>query len=199
MNFLEKMQSRYTVKKYNPQEEVNLEQLEELKKILNLSPSSINSQPWNFSFVTDQEIKKELAEVSFFNKDRVLDCNYLIVFRVFKNVVDFEVQNVGHGIPANIEYYNTFLKPLGDSHIKNWMAHQVYLSLGILLSACAQMGIDSTPMEGIIPGEYDKVLNNDRYETLLAVCIGKRAFDDGNQPHLNTKSRLQKEIVISQV
>jgi nitroreductase/dihydropteridine reductase len=27
--------------------------------------------------------------------------------------------------------------------------------LGVLLSACADMGIDSTPMEGIEPEKYD--------------------------------------------
>jgi nitroreductase/dihydropteridine reductase len=48
MNFLEKMKSRYTVKKYNPQGTISEEQIQQLKEILHLSPSSINSQPWNF-------------------------------------------------------------------------------------------------------------------------------------------------------
>lgn len=53
MNFLDKMKNRYTVKKYNPQGKVSEEQITVLKEILNLSPSSINSQPWNFIFVND--------------------------------------------------------------------------------------------------------------------------------------------------
>ncbi|MEN4761865.1 nitroreductase family protein [Chryseobacterium sp. C39-AII1] len=51
MSFLEKMKSRYTVKKYNPQGIISEEKIQQLKEILQLSPSSINSQPWNFVFV----------------------------------------------------------------------------------------------------------------------------------------------------
>jgi nitroreductase/dihydropteridine reductase len=60
MSFLEKMKSRYTVKKYNPQGTISEEQIQQLKEILHLSPSSINSQPWNFVFVSDPETKNSL-------------------------------------------------------------------------------------------------------------------------------------------
>ncbi|MEN9487259.1 MAG: hypothetical protein RIR56_947, partial [Bacteroidota bacterium] len=46
MDFLELMQQRYTTKKYNPTEKINSEKIEQLKQILQLSPSSINGQPW---------------------------------------------------------------------------------------------------------------------------------------------------------
>lgn len=37
------------------------------------------------------------------------------------------------------------------------MIRQVYLALGVFLSACAAMEIDSTPIEGIIIDEYAKI------------------------------------------
>jgi nitroreductase/dihydropteridine reductase len=43
--FLNKMQKRYTVKKYNSEGKLDNEIKEQLKSILHLSPSSINSQP----------------------------------------------------------------------------------------------------------------------------------------------------------
>jgi len=199
MKFSEKMQSRYTVKKYDPTKTISTGDLDELKKILHLSPSSINSQPWNFVFVTDNATKTKLAEASYFNKDRILDCSCLIVFQVIKNVADFEQQTHKYNVEGAIGYYNTFIKPLGDAYIRSWMEHQVYLSLGVLLTACAQLGIDSTPMEGIIPAQYDAVLSNDRYETLFAVCIGKRSDTDQNQPQLNPKSRLPIENVLAEI
>jgi len=54
MNFLELAQQRYTTKKYNPTQKITNEEIETLKQILQLSPSSINSQPWHFTFVADQ-------------------------------------------------------------------------------------------------------------------------------------------------
>ncbi|MFN1217082.1 nitroreductase family protein [Chryseobacterium kwangjuense] len=196
MNFLEQMKKRYTVKKYNPQGKINAEQIAELKEILSLSPSSINSQPWNFIFVNKPELKEQLAEASYFNKEKVLDSSHVIVFQVLKNPADFEKQ-IEENLPeGSVNYYRTMVKPNGEAAIRSWMGHQVYLSLGVLLSACAAMGIDSTPMEGIEPEKYDEILKNDSYETLFAVAIGERAETDSNHPATTPKRRLKREMVI---
>jgi nitroreductase/dihydropteridine reductase len=199
MNFLDKMKTRYTVKKYNPNGKVSNEQILQLKEIINLSPSSINSQPWNFVFVSDSQIKGQLAEASYFNKEKILDSSHLIVFQVLKNVGDFEKQ-IEENLPeGSINYYRTMVQPTGEVAIKSWLAHQVYLSLGVLLAACAEMGIDSTPMEGIETNTYDNILKNNSYETLFAVVIGQRSEDDTNHPAITQKKRLKSETVILEV
>lgn len=196
MNFLDKMKTRYTVKKYNPQGNINEEQISQLKEILHLSPSSINSQPWNFIFVNDLELKQQLGDKSYFNKEKVLESSYIIVFQVIKDVENFEKQ-IEENLPEGaVNYYRTMVKPKGEEAVKSWLRHQVYLSLGVLLSACAAMGIDSTPMEGIEPDGYDAVLNNEKYETLFAVAIGERDETDANQPKFNPKKRLNAEKII---
>ncbi|GEN67236.1 nitroreductase family protein [Chryseobacterium rhizosphaerae] len=196
MSFLEKMKTRYTVKKYNPQGSISAEQVKELQEILSLSPSSINSQPWNFIFTNNSELKNQLAEVSYINKEKVLDCSHLIIFQVLKNTQDFERQ-IEENLPEGaVNYYRNRVKPKGEAAVKSWLAHQVYLSLGIFLSACAAMGIDSTPMEGIEPEQYDDILKNEKYETLFAVAIGQREETDSNQPKFNPKTRLKAEKVI---
>ena len=199
MNFLEKMKTRYTVKKYNPQGEISNDQVHQLKEILNLSPSSINSQPWNFTFVNNPIVKEQLAEASYFNKEKILDSSYLIVFRVLRNTEDFE-QQIEENLPqGSVDYYKTMVKSKGEVAVKSWLGHQVYLSLGVLLSACADMGIDSTPMEGIEMDKYDEILKNDRYETLFAVVIGERSKQDSNHPAVNSKQRLKFEEVILEI
>ncbi|MBV8326435.1 MAG: nitroreductase family protein [Chryseobacterium sp.] len=197
MTFLEQMKKRYTVKKYNPQGNISEEKIAELKEILNLSPSSINSQPWNFTFVNNHsKVRNQLAEASYWNKDKILESSHLIVFQVLKNSDDFEKQIDGVLPEGSVNYYKNFVKPKGEEGIKYWMKHQVYLSLGVLLSACAAMGIDSTPMEGIEPGQYDDILKNEKYETLFAVALGQKDEADANQPELNPKIRLKAENVI---
>lgn len=194
--FLTKMQKRYTVKKYNSEGKLNNEIKEQLKSILHLSPSSINSQPWKFTFVEDSKAKSEFAEVSYFNKEKINDSQLLVVFQVLKNAEDFEKQIDGNLPEGSIEYYNKMIKPHGEDYTKSWMSHQVYLALGVLLSACAQMEIDSTPMEGIEIAKYDAILNNEKYTTLLAVAIGVRDENDFNQPKLKAKSRLNFEEIL---
>ena len=76
------------------------------------------------------------------------------------------------------------------------MHHQVYLSLGIFLSAAAEMGLDSSPMEGIQSEEYKKILKLGDYQPLFAVAIGYRDPEDKNQPIFTPKERLPLESVI---
>lgn len=196
MNFLEKMKSRYTVKKYNPQEKISEDKIQQLKEIVQLSPSSINSQPWNFVFVSDPDVKEKLGEASYWNKEKIVESSHLIVFRVLKHSEDFEKQIEGRLPEGSVNFYKNFVKTKGEAAIKSWMGHQVYLSLGVLLAACAEMGIDSTPMEGIDPGQYDIILNNEKYETLFAVALGIKAENDSNQPNITPKTRQSKEQVI---
>ncbi len=189
MSFVKSMQQRYTTKKYNASKKIENNKLEELKEILHLSPSSINSQPWKFIFVSDNDVKKQLSEVSWLNTDKVLDSDTVVVFSRINNVTLFEEQIEKELPKGAVDYYKEFIKPRTEEQIKAWFDKQVYLSLGILLSACADMGIDATPMEGIEPENYDKILNQTDYTTLVAVAIGYRDQEDFNQPSKKPKSR----------
>lgn len=199
MSFLDLMQSRYTTKKYDASQKISNEKIEELKQVLQLSPSSINSQPWKFTIISNEEIKVRLAKSSYFNESRITDASHLVVFSVFNKVELFEKQ-IQENLPEGaVGYYDNFLKPLGENAIKSWMGHQVYLSLGIFLSACASMKIDSTPMEGIIPIEYSEILGEKDYDPLFAVAIGYRDQKDNNQPSKTAKERLEIATVIEEV
>jgi len=86
MSFLDLAKSRYTAKKYNSDEKISYEKIEELKEILLLSPSSINSQPWKFTFVSDEKVKRNLASVSYFNDQKIIEASHLVVFSVIDNI-----------------------------------------------------------------------------------------------------------------
>lgn len=195
MSFLALAESRYTAKKYNPEAKITDEQLEQLKTILRLSPSSINSQPWKFTIVSDEDAKRQLASVSYFNEPKINDASHLVVFSAIDDVPQFEAQIRTHLPEGSVAYYENFLKPLPEAEIKSWLQHQVYLSLGFFLSACASMEIDSTPMEGIKADEYRSILKLDNYQPLFAVALGYRDVTDSNQPSLKPKSRLDAEHV----
>lgn len=197
MTFLEMMKKRYTTKKYDATAKLTPEQIIDLEKILRLSPSSLNTQPWKFTIISDQGIKEALAPFSFHNKEKVEDCSHLIVFNVIDNLDLFEKQ-IAENLPEYaLTYYNDRIKPLGESYTKNWMSQQVHIALGILLSACATMDIDATPMGGIEPDKYDKNLNpSGDYKSVFAVALGKRSLEDRNQPDITPKRRLPIEKVI---
>jgi len=199
MSFIKSMQSRYTTKKYDTTKKIENETIEELKAILQLSPSSINSQPWKFTFVSSKDTKQKLSEVSWLNTNKVLDSDTVVVFSRINNIDLFEKQ-IEQELPIGaVDYYKEFIKPQTDEQIKAWFDKQVYLALGVFLSACAVMGIDATPMEGVEPKNYDKILNQTDYSTLMAVAIGYRDNEDFNQPSKNPKSRRDFNKVIESI
>ena len=183
MDFLELAKNRYTTKKYDSSKKVSEENIQKLKEILRLSPSSINSQPWEFIFISEESLKSQLSQASEFNESKIKECSHLIVFTALNNIKKFEKDILAYLPEGNIE-------------IKSWFQKQVYLSLGFFMSACASLGIESTPMEGIDNKKYDEILKLEDYSTLFAVAIGYRDPNYTNQPSITPKSRLDINTVI---
>lgn len=89
MNFLELAQNRYTTKYYSTKR-ISDEDIAQLKEILRLAPSSINSQPWQFVFIDDAATKEAFAKVSLNNADRVRNASHLVVFMANRSLPSFE-------------------------------------------------------------------------------------------------------------
>ncbi len=189
MNFLSSMRSRYTTKVYNSEGKLSSDTLRELKEIMHLCPSSINSQPWKFTFVESREALDTLADFSQFNGDKLRNCAAAVVISVENDADKFEERLEATSTEHAVKYFTLNVKSGGSEAVENWMSRQCYIALGVLLSACATMGIDSTPMEGIEPENYDKYLGNTAHRTLLAVALGSRSSEDFNQPSLREKER----------
>jgi len=196
MSFLTLATHRYTTKAYASDQKINADKIAHLQKALHLSPSSINSQPWKFTFVSDPTVKQALAAASYWNAQKIENASHLVIFSVIDNIANFEQQMEKHLPESSITYYQNFVKIKGETAIKNWFTQQVYLSLGFFLAACATMEIDSTPMEGIQNEQYDEIIQLNGYKTLFAVAIGYRALDDKNQPSITPKTRLPIENII---
>ena len=89
MDFLKLAQTRYTTKHYSSQR-VSDEDIAKLKEILRLAPSSINSQPWQFVFISDEATKEAFAKVSLTNEERVRKASHLVIFMANSALPSFE-------------------------------------------------------------------------------------------------------------
>ena len=200
MSFLDLAKIRYATKKYDAARKIDAEKIEELKEIIRLSPSSINSQPWKFTFVTNETVKKELAAQSYMNEQSINDVNLLVVFSVMEDIEYFEKRNISILPEAWRKlFYEPMIKSNGDVATKSWMEHQVYLSLGYFLSACISMGLDATPMEGINIEAYKQILSQDGYTPLFSVSVGYADLSDWAHPSVLPKSRFELEEVVQSI
>src|SRR6478752_5489264 len=149
MDILELIQKRYSVKKYNSDKAIPEEKIEALKEILRLTPSSINIQPWKFTFVQNPEIKAKLASVSMHNTEKINQAKLLVVFSVADDLDAFQ-EVVNEELPkARADWYSQIKVSMPETELKMWLSKQVYIALGVGLTASAALGLDSTPMEGI--------------------------------------------------
>lgn len=80
MRFIDLAKNRYTAKKYDPNKKILGDKIAQLKEIIRLCPSSINSQPWKFLFISDENVKRKLAGVSYFNEQKIIDSATIQLF-----------------------------------------------------------------------------------------------------------------------
>ncbi|MCG9793007.1 NAD(P)H-dependent oxidoreductase [Flavobacterium algicola] len=199
MNILNLIESRYSTKKYDTEKEIPESKIEDLKEILRLTPSSINIQPWKFTFVQNAEVKTKLAAASLHNEEKINQAKLLVVFSVaddldaFQKVVDSEY------VPALRDWYNNMKATMPEADLRTWLAKQMYIALGFGMTASISLGLDSTPMEGIEAEKYVDILGMKTYKPVLAMAVGYGADDDYNRPEVRPKSRRSPEDVIEHI
>ena len=181
---------RYATKKFDPSKKISEAELRELLESLRLAPSSFGLQPWRFLVITDQNVKQSIFPVAR-NQQQVADCSHLIVLCVRTDIDEKMIEDYltdtskARNIPLDdLKSFKDRMvgsilsRPISDRVA--WAADQVYIALGFLLLAAAEMKIDACPMEGFDKAKVDAILNLSK-ENLksVAMCpIGYRAQDD---------------------
>ncbi len=180
---------RYAVKKFDATKKIPAATWAALEEATVLSPSSYGLQPWRFYVVDDPATRAQLRPASW-NQSQITDASHLLVFArratMTAGDVDAYVQrivDVRGGDPAALADYRKMM--LG--HVTNpaldvtaWATKQVYIALGVFLSAAAMMGVDACPMEGFLPAEYDRILTlpEKGFHATVVAAAGYRAADD---------------------
>jgi nitroreductase len=188
---VERMRWRYAVKKFDPAKKIPTDVWKALEETLVLAPSSFGLQPWRFFVITDPKMREKLKPASW-NQPQVLDASHLVVFAIKKNLnaadVERYVRRIAEvrGAPeSSLEGYKKmilgFVERAGKGlDINAWAGDQIHIALGVFLTAAALLGIDTCPMEGFEPDQYDEILSLDKQGCHAAVIAtaGYRAVDD---------------------
>ncbi|MGL5081824.1 MAG: NAD(P)H-dependent oxidoreductase [Microcoleaceae cyanobacterium] len=182
---------RYAVKKFDPTQTIPDDVWTVLEQSLVLAPSSFGLQPWKFFIVRDPDIRRQLVEHSW-GQAQVVDASHLVVLAIKKDVGSADVdQYINHmaevrqtpveklqGLASMVKGFLT--QPPYPLDINDWSARQVYIALGQYMTCAAMLGIDTCPMEGFVPDQYDKILGlqEQGYQAVVVCPAGYRAPDD---------------------
>ena len=185
---------RYATKTFDPSKKISEQDWKLLADAICLTPTSYGLQPVKAIVVQNAAMRKDLRAASW-NQSQVEDCSHFVVLATLKKVTEEYVKKYiariseVRGVPTEqLKGYEDMM--LGDivrgpraetAHF--WAQRQAYITMGFLLETAALKGIDSCPMEGLDPVQYDKILGigGSEFATVAAVALGYRSASDNNQ------------------
>lgn len=178
---------RYATKQFDASKFIPEETWLALEHSLVLTPSSFGLQPWKFIVVRDPALRERLKAASW-GQSQVTDCSHHVVFAIRTDVdeafVDANLQRMAEVRGVSVESLAGFKKVvmgfLPKVDLAEWATRQVYIALGNFMTSAAFAGVDTCPMEGIDPAQYDTLLDlpSRKLKCVVACAAGYRSEED---------------------
>ena len=182
---------RYATKSFDAARRIPAEQWQALEDILVLTPSSYGLQPWKFLVIDNPALRQELRPHSW-DQSQITDCSHLVVLLAKRTITAADADRFvasiaaarGQDVAALETYRQMIQVDLIDgpraAEIERWTSNQLYIALGNLMTSAALLGIDTCPIEGFSPAEYDRILGLEGtpFRTRVVCACGYRADDD---------------------
>lgn len=207
MNIIDALNKRYATKKFNPTKRLSTEMVNDIIEAGRLTATSYGAQLMKIVHVKDIDLRQQLVNCSFGQKQVAEASDLLVICREKDlDLIHFEkyIENVSKTRNVPIDKLDGFKNMMVNSILTKseeeqvlWMEKQCYITLGNLLNTCAVLGVDSCPMEGFIPEEYDRILQLDEMNlsAVLVLPIGHRADDDPNFNNVKVRRSTQDFLV----
>ena len=177
MNVTTAIETRRSIKAYDPSHKLSQSEVEKLMSLAMLSPTAFNIQHWRFVVVEDAALRQQIQAVSW-NQSQVSEASLLIVL-----VADLQAwakqperywQNAPQAVasflvPAIKQYYTDNPQAQRDEAMRSCgMA-----AMNIMLAA-KEMGYDTCPMDGFDFDAVASLLNlpADHIPTMF-ITVGK--------------------------
>jgi nitroreductase len=177
MNVSTAIETRRSIKHYDPSHHMTEAEIERLMSLALLSPTAFNIQNWRFVLVQDPELRKQVRAASW-DQAQVTDASLLVVLVADLNSWDRDAARYWKNAPQAVQ---DFLVPAIDQYYRG--KPQVQRDEGMrscgmaamaLMLAAKEMGYDSCPMDGFDFDAVAKLLNLPADHTpAMYVAIGK--------------------------
>jgi len=190
-DLLESLAWRYATKQFDSERSIPPQTWEVLERSLVLTPSSYGLQPWRFLVIDDPALRAQLRPFSW-NQAQIIEASHLVVFLARRQI---EVSDLDRLIRATAAARAQDPEQLGgyrelmhkdlvagprSTQIGSWSSNQVYIALGNFMTAAALLGVETCPIEGFSPADYDRLLSleDSPYRSCVVCAAGYRSADD---------------------
>ena len=193
---------RHATKEFDPNKKVSDDDFRFIMETGRLSPSSFGFEPWRFVVIQNPELREKikntawgaygkLPEASHFvvilartKKDTKYDSDYLQDH--FKNKKGMPEDHLAKYLERIEQFQKVDFDLLeGDRPLYDWAGKQTYLALGNMMTAAAQIGVDSCPIEGFDIEKMNKLLDEEglledgSFGISVMVAFGYRVNEPG--------------------
>ncbi|MGD6958799.1 NAD(P)H-dependent oxidoreductase [Rossellomorea aquimaris] len=191
---------RHATKEFDSNKKVSDDDFRFIMETGRLSPSSFGFEPWRFVVIQNPELREKikntawgaygkLPEASHFvvilartKKDTKYDSQYLQDH--FKNVKHLPEDHMAKYLEKIEQFQKVDFDLLeGNRPLYDWAGKQTYLALGNMMTAAAQIGVDSCPIEGFDINKMNSLLDEEglledgRFSISVMVAFGYRVKD----------------------
>jgi nitroreductase len=210
---LEAYYFRHATKAFDPNKKIAKDDFQFILESGRLSPSSYGLEPWKFVVVQNSELRLKIKEAAWGANGKLPEASHfvLILARTAKDMkydsdyIRNQLQHVMHMpedvIPRFLENLQNFQQSEfdlleNDRIMFEWSCRQSYIALGNMMTAAAQIGIDSCPIEGFVISKMNQIfdeaglLEEDHFGLACMVAFGYRA----NEPRPKTRRSIEQVI-----
>ena len=177
MDTFSAIQTRRSVKKFDPEHVMSEAEISRLMEAVILSPTAFNIQNWRFLAITDQQMKEGFKEVGW-NQAQFADCSLIVLVcgdreayaRDTERYWAHAEEGTRTALVGMIKgYYGANPEASRDENLRSGgMA-----AMTVMLAARA-MGLDSCPMSGFDFEKAAELVNlPDDHDIVMAVTVGK--------------------------
>lgn len=202
MSLKEHLEWRYATKRFETDYTVSASDLSYIQSCIQLAASSYGLQPYKVLRIENPDLRTTLRAASW-NQAQITEASVLFVFCSLTKVPNEFIQGIMeekgkllNTAPEKVaSYASTIQDKIGgksNDEQASWAAKQAYIALGNGLAACAELGLDSCPIEGFEKTEYNRILKleEQRLEACVVLTIGKRSEADATAG----KPKFRREI-----
>lgn len=181
MNVTQAIESRRSVKAYDPQHRMTQQEIDQLMSLALLSPTAFNIQNWRFVVVTDPELRRQIRAVSW-DQAQVTDASLLVILAADLKAWEKAPQRYWRNAPQPVQDY--LIPAIHDYYAgkeqvqRDEAMRSCGMAAATLMLAAKEMGYDTCPMDGF---DFDAVgelihLPQDHVIAMFVV-VGKKLED----------------------
>ena len=204
MKLLETLNWRYATKRYDSSKKISPSALEEIKTAIQLAPSSYGLQLYQVLHIKDTQLREQL-KADAYQQPQLTEAAELFVFCHFDDATPqhidryIELKAKTQAVPKEtlLAYGETMKGSIVDlpkEQKQIWMAKQVYIALANGITASANLGIDSSPMEGFDKAAFDEILDlkSKGLQSAVILALGYRSEEDETQHQTKVRKPLEE-------